>query len=188
MAAHALRSGGWADRVLVAVAFVTIVGTDAVYMELIRNQGSPGSPGDPAVLVPVFVAFYLVAMALLLALSLAAAAPLMKARPALRAAASAGLLVMGLVAAFSIGVPLLIAGMLAVAATILSLRARSTLQTWVSAAAAATIALVVLVVGFQASWNYIQCPATGQGSGTTAGFFGGSSYTCNGGRLIIGSQ
>ena len=167
---------------------MTVVGTDAAYMDLIRNQGSPGLPGDPAVLVPVFVAFYLVAVALLLALSLASASPLMNARPALRAAASGGLLAMGLAAAFSIGVPLLIAGMLAVAATILSLRARSTLRTWVSVAVAATIALVVLAVGFQVSWNYIQCPATGQSSGTTPGFFGASSYTCNGGRLTVASQ
>ena len=186
MATRVLRSGGWADRVLVSVAFVTVVGTDAAYVEIIRSQPG-GPPPDVEVAVPIFVTFYLVAMALLLAASLAEVSPLAKARPALRAAASAGLLVMGVLAAFSIGVPLLLAGMVAVASTILSLTADPTRRPWVGAAVAAVAAVAVLVIGFQASWNYIQCPASGQTSGSTAGFFSSSSYTCNGGQLTITS-
>ena len=85
-----------AARVLVAVAVVTIAAVVAVYVSLIRGQGGPSTPD---VLTVPFLAAYQVLMALLLLASLLVPPPV---RPAFRAAPSAGLLILGWLAAMSI--------------------------------------------------------------------------------------
>jgi hypothetical protein len=179
-------SEGRAARVLVAVSTVSLIAIVAGYIAIIRSQGAP--PPDNVVTVP-FVAGYLLTMAVLLAVSLAEGPGIVRLRPALRGAAAAGLLVLGFIAAFSIGVPVLITGGLATGATVLALTARPSFKATLSAVVAAIVSVVVLGVGFQISWQTIVCPATGQSGGTTASVFTpGKTYECNDGVLTITSQ
>ena len=168
-----------AERVLVVVAAVAVAATDAAYIAIIRSQSGPGTPD---VLTVPFVASYQLLMALLLVASLIVRRG---ARPAIRGAAAAGLLVMGWLAAMSVGIPLLIAAALAMGATVLALNARSGFWPLVSTAGGVVLAVALLVVGFEFSWRYLVCPPTGQMSGTTATFTPGQSviYDCNEGVL-----
>jgi hypothetical protein len=170
--------------VLVSVAFLIVVVTDAGYVGIINNQAVSGdSPPDS--LTPVFVAAYLGAMALLLGLSLSPTSAMLKVRPALLAAASVGLLVLGILGLFSIGLPIIIAAALAIAAAVMAISARPTRGAVQSAAAAAVVTLALLVGGLEFSWGHIICPQTGHMGGTTAGFFTGRSYECNNGQLTF---
>jgi len=148
-----------AERVLVAVAVVVIAATEVGYMLLIRAQGGP--PSDTPWVVP-FVAGYLVLMAALLAASTLVPAT---ARVALRGGASAGLLVLGVLAAFSIGLAVLIAAALALASAVV---ARPRGREVLSAFGGGVIAVALLLAGFQLSWSHVVCPATGQSGGSTA--------------------
>ena len=168
-----------AERVLVAVAVVVIAATEVGYMLLIRAQGGP--PSDTPWVVP-FVAGYLVLMAALLAASTLVPAT---ARVALRGGASAGLLVLGVLAAFSIGLAVLIAAALAIAATVLGLRAKPGGRALSAAGAGAVASIVILLGGFQVVWSHVVCQPTGQSGGSTAGLFGGSAYDCNNGVLTV---
>ena len=165
------------QRVLVGVAVIALAAIVALYLAIVRSQG--GAPIDTPWVVP-FVAGYLVLMALLLALSLLVPQGV---RPVLRGAASAGLLVLGVLAAFSIGVAVLIAAALAMAATFLDLSAKPGARSVASAVAGALVAVVSLLVGFQISWTHIECPPSGESGGTTAGFIHENSYQCSDGRL-----
>ena len=170
-----------AARVLTAVAAVAVLATDALYVSLIRGQGGPGAPGPPDVLTVPFVAGYQLFMAALLAASLFAPAA---TAPVLRGAASGGLVVLGVLGAFSIGLPLLIAGFLAIAATVLAIRARPRALSIASAVGAAVVSVAVLAAGFEFAWHYLVCPPAVQMEGTTAGLFGDSiSYRCADGVL-----
>ncbi len=154
---------------LVGVAVVAIAATDAGYLLLIRGQGG-GDPDTPWV-VP-FVAGYLVLMAVLLGVSLIANP---RIRTGLRGAASAGLVLLGLISAFSIGLGVLIAAGLATAAMVLDMRSKS--RAVGPAAIGAVAAVVVLLVGFEISWTHIECPRTGESGGSTAGL-PSTSYEC----------
>ena len=162
-------------RALVWAAIAGLVAVDALYLAIVYFQGGPDPPG---VLTVPFVAAYLAIMAALLGASLPAPA---SAKLVLRAAASAGLLVMGVVAAFSIGLLVLVIAALSVAATVNLLGTRPKIL--IAAGAAALLAVAVLVVGLQVTSRYIVCPATGSGGGTTGGLFGQESYQCDNGRL-----
>ena len=166
-----------AERVLIALAVVTIVATDVAYLMLIRTQGGQTAPD---VLTVPFVACFMAALASLLAGSLFVAPG---ARPALRAGASAGLVVLGWMGAFSIGVGLLLAALFAIAATVLALAAWPGAVSLASAGITAVLVVGVLVGGFELSWRYLVCPPNVQMSGTTAGFFGTTTYECIDGRL-----
>src|SRR6266849_1424882 len=95
-------------RVTSLVAFAIVLATDVLYVALIDSQGQ----GVPMVYVPRFVAGYLAVMAALIGAALLPAREIAVIRFPLRAAAAGGLLVMGLLAAFSVGAPLVVAGLL----------------------------------------------------------------------------
>lgn len=158
-----------------------MIGTAAIvalYLAIIRSQGGPSTPD---VLTVPFVASYLLLMALLLAVSLLVPPA---ARPALRGAAAGGLFVLGVLALFSIGLAIVLTAGLAIAATVLAIADRPGAKSVVSAVVAGVVAVAVLVAGFEFSWHYLVCPATGQQGGATAGFAGeGFSYDCNNGVL-----
>ena len=169
-----------AARVLVAVAVLAIAATAAAYVLIIRSQGEHGTPD---VLTVPFVASYQLLMALLLLASLLVPPPV---RPAFRAAPSAGLLILGWLAAMSIGIPLLLAAGLAMGATVLAIDARPGRRIVISTAVAAALAVALLVGGFEFSWSYLVCPPTGESGGTTASLLGrGVSYDCNNGVLTV---
>jgi hypothetical protein len=162
---------GRSFRILVATSIVAIVAIEALYLAIVTNQGGP--PPDTTWITP-FVAGFLAVAAVLMLVWLAISGPL---RAGLLGSASGGLLLMGVLSAFSIGVPVLIAAALSTAGLVLTVRRRPVAKTIVSAIAGIVVSVGLLVGGFQVAWQRIEGPATGQSGGTTASFIGpGESY------------
>jgi hypothetical protein len=171
---------GRAARIMASSAFAIVLLADALYVGLI--MGEANRPLDMFT-VP-FVAGYLVIMAALLGVSLLQRPRIVAARTALRAAAAGGLLVLGIVAAFSIGLPFIVAGALATGATVRTLRGPLVTASSLSAVAAAVVSVVVLVAGFEVTERLIVCPAQGSIGGGGSGFVTGPYYyECVDGRL-----
>jgi hypothetical protein len=170
-------------RFMAWFAIVFAVATDAVY--LVLKLGSGGASLD-AVTVG-FIAFYLVALAALLGASLIRRLSAGVRLP-LRAAAAGGLLVLGILAISSIGLPLLIAGAMATGATVRTLRGPFATPSSLSAVAAAVVAVAVLVAGFEVTDRMIVCPAHGSASGGGTGLVSGPyHYECVDGLLSFHS-
>jgi hypothetical protein len=172
-----------AARFMAWFALVFALATDAAYLLLKVGQS------DTAINVftVAFVACYLGLLATLLGASL------MRrwsagVRLSFRAGASAGLLVLGVLAISSIGLPLLIAGAMATGATVRTLQGPFVTPSSLSAVAAAVLAVVVLVVGFEVSGRAIVCPAHGSTSGGGTGLVTGPYfYECINGQLTFHS-
>src|SRR5260370_4867721 len=91
---------------------------------------------------------------------------------------------MGVLAIFSIGLPLLIAGAMATGATVRTLRGPFLTASSLSAVAAAAVAVVVLVAGFEVTERLIVCPAHGSSGGGGTGLVTGPyCYDCIGWRV-----
>ena len=162
-------------------AIVLVLADVIVYQILIRSQD--GSSPESAATVP-FVTGFLVLMAVLLWLSLLGRSPLGALRPALRAAPAAGLLVLGFLALFSIGLPIFLAGILATIAAVLAQIDPPSRNAVLSGVAAAVIAVTVLVAGFEVTQRIILCPPTGSMGGGGSGFLTGAyHYECVNGKL-----
>src|SRR5258708_18458185 len=143
-------------RFMTWFALIFAPATGGVYLLLILGQG-----GAQADIVTVgFVASYLVLLAALLAASLSRRWSAV-VRLSLRAGATSGLLVLGVLAIFSIGLPLLIAGAMATGATVRTLRGPFLTASSLSAVAAAAVAVVVLVAGVVVTERPIVCPTHG---------------------------
>lgn len=170
---------GRATRVLVAVAAVLVVVTDALYLAIVFNQGVYQLES----FTTPFIVAYLALMAGLLAASL------MKrwsvaVRAAFRAAAAAGLLVLGVLGLMSIGLGLVIAAAMAIAATVRTLRGPLFAASNLLGAASAVIAVAVLIAGFEVTGRMIVCPSSGSMSGGGSGFLTGPYYyDCVNGHL-----
>jgi hypothetical protein len=174
-------------RFMTWFALIIALASDAAYLSLTRGQagGQQGLVLD--VFTLPFVAGYVFVLASLLAASL-----MHRWKPAirtsLRAAASGGLLVLGVIAIFSIGLPLVIAGAMATGATVRTLRGPMFTRSSVSAVAAAIAAVAVLVAGFEVTERVIVCPDQGTVTGGGAGFVTGPyHYECINGRLAFHS-
>jgi hypothetical protein len=170
---------GRSTRILVAVPIVVVVAADALYVAIVVNQ----DPKPPELFTLPFIAAYLALMAVLLAVSLlprwSAAA-----RTALRAAVGGGLLVLGLFALMSIGLPLLIAGGMAAAATVRTMQGPMPKRSSLMGAASAVIAVAVLIAGFEVTGRMIVCPSSGSMSGGGSAFLTGPYYyDCVNGHL-----
>ena len=167
------------------VAIVIVLATDVLYVVLIRSQGG----AQPEVYLPFFVGGYLALMAALIALALIPRPGVARVRPALRIAAITGLVVLGFLASFSIGVPILIAGLLVVVALVRSAAPVSgTRFAFVSGVAAGSVALLVLIAGFEVTDHLIVCPQTGTAAGSGRGIVTGPyHYECNEGQLTYHS-
>ncbi|HKW07925.1 MAG TPA: hypothetical protein VJS19_10205 [Candidatus Dormibacteraeota bacterium] len=164
-------------RVLTWFAIAALVAIDALYLSIINLQGGPDAPD---VLTVPFVATFLALMAICLRASLLAPA---RVKLPLRAAASAGLVVMGMIGAFSIGLLILVVAGLSIAVTAGTPATR--LGSIIAAGIASVAVVGILVIGFEISWHHIVCPATGSGGGTTAGFVSQTAYSCQNGVLTI---
>jgi hypothetical protein len=176
------RSEGRAVRLLVWIPIFSLVVVAAGYVAIIRNDAE--RPAD--ILTAPFVVAYLGLMAALLAISVLDTSVVRGLRPALRGAASAGLLVLGVLGLFSVGLPILIAGVVATAGAVVTVASRPTAVAAVSAVVAGLVAVAVLLAGFEFVWHYLVCPSTGISAGTTAGIFVSSySYECSYGHLTI---
>lgn len=165
-------------------AFAIVLLADALYAGLIQGQAYRA----PDAYTAPFVAGYLFLLAVLLGVSLVRTPRIVAMRTALRAAPAGGLLVLGILAAFSIGLPLAVAGMLAAGASVRTLKGRLWAPSGLVAAAAAVLAVAVLVAGFEVTERMIVCPATGNMSGGGNGFVTGPyHYECVEGRLSFHS-
>lgn len=174
---------GRSTRILVAVPIVIVVVADALYVAIVVNQ----DPRPPEVYTLPFIAAYLALVAVLLAVSLmhrwSAAV-----RTSFRAAAAGGLLVLGVLALFSIGLPLVIAGAMAAAATVRTLRGPMFTPSSLLGVASAVIAVAVLIAGFEVTERIIVCPAQGSIGGGGSGFVTGPYYyDCVNGQLSFHS-
>lgn len=173
-------------RVLVAVPIVVVIVMDALYAAIAVNQNSLDHAPPEKFIFP-FLGAYLAVMAVLLIASLIRrwSAP---ARTALRAAAAGGLLVLGVVAMFSIGLPLVIAGAMATAATVRTASRHRVMLSSLSAVGAAMIAVTILVAGFEVTERLIVCPDHGTMGGGGSGFVTGPyQYECVEGKLTLHS-
>jgi hypothetical protein len=164
-------------------ALILALATAVAYLWLKLGQ----SDAAVDVYTVVFVAGYLVLMAALLLTSLtrlSRTAWLIR----LRAAAAGGLLVLGILAIFSIGLPLVIAGAMATGSTVRTLRGPFRTSASLTAVAAAVVAVIVLVAGFEVTERLIVCPSQGtrtvSGSGLVTGPY---HYECVNGRLSFHS-
>lgn len=107
-------------------------------------------------------------------------------RPALLGLSAAGLLGLGALAIFSIGVALLLGGALAAAATVAALAARPGLAGAGQVLAGVFLALALLAGGMEATERWITCPPTGYLGGSGQGLFSGPyHYECVDGRLTM---
>jgi hypothetical protein len=165
---------------VVWAAIILVLADLVVYGLLIRGQGEP----QPDAFTVPFVAAYLSLMALALWLSLLDRPLLASLRPALRATAAAGLLPLGIIAAMSIGLPIFAAGVLAAIAAVRALAGPRLRTAVLSEVAAAVIAVLVLVGGFELTQRLILCPPSGTIGGSGSGFLmGGYHYQCVNGTL-----
>src|ERR1700730_5886493 len=167
-----LRRLVWFPIVIVAIS-------DIGYVLIIRTQDSHSPDGFRV----LFVAAYLALMAVMLGVSLLDRPVIIRVRPALRAGAAAGLLILGVLAVFSIGIPIVAAGALATGA---AGRAASGLRLpgVITEIAAAAVAIAVLVAGFEVTERLIVCPAKGVSGGSGYGLIsGGYHWTCVDGKL-----
>jgi hypothetical protein len=183
MVIHRDAHVGRVTAALVWISIALVLAVVVLYLLIIRGQG--GVPPDGAATVP-FVAGYLLIMAVLQWVSLLDHPTLVPLRPAMRGAAAAGLLVMGVVAAFSIGVPIFLAGILAAIAAIRALAGTKPRNGVLSEIAAAAIAVAVLVGGFAVTQRIIVCPPTGTIGGSSSGFLTVAyHYQCVNGTLTF---
>ena len=166
-------------RVTSLVAFAIVLATDVLYIGLIEAQGPDFQP-----YVPRFVASYLAVMAALIGIALVPRPEIAAVRVPMRAAA--GLITLGFIAAFSIGLPLVAAGVLTTVALTRTSRQPGSGLRRLARLGAALLAVGLLVAGFEITGRLIVCPETGTGGGTSAGFVtGGDSYQCSQGTLTF---
>lgn len=166
-------------RSLVWIATGIPLVMDAIYLGVIRLQGA--FPPDRYTVG--FVAGYVLLMSGMLACStLPRATRVLSA--GLRAGAATGLIVLGVLAAFSIGLPLLIAGVVAIVAAARTIAGSWWKTTSLFGAVSAVIAVAVLITGFEVTERMISCPAHGYMGGSGTGFITGPyHYECMNGRL-----
>jgi hypothetical protein len=166
--------------VLVAISTISVAALAAAYIAIVSSQGGP--PPDNVVTVP-FVSAYLIANALLLALSLVPSRRFSALRPALRLGPAAGLLVLAFLSMLEPALLVALIVLVAAVITVVSARSRGAL---VSGIVAAVLAVSVLVVGLAVTWQIIVCPRSGQSGGSTVGLFATSyTYECNDGVLTV---
>src|SRR6267378_5188554 len=137
----------------VAAAVIAAV-TDVLYFGIVLGQGGHDSIRWRVAFVATFVAV----LAMTAALSSRASASAW--RPGLLGLSTIGLLAMGFIAIFSIGLPLLVAGALAFIALVASLGAARQPAGVLKAGAGALVAVVIFVGGFEASERAIACSPT----------------------------
>ncbi len=167
-------------RWLVLPAAVLAVLMDAVYWQLV-GQGITNMPLPYRV---PFVAVFIFAMAVAATASLEER--LRDVRAALLALSATGLLALGWLAIFSIGLPLLIVGGIMAAAAFTAVIASRQPRGALMAVAGVVAALVLLVTGFELTERVISCPATGYASGGGQRLVTGPyHYQCVDGRLTI---
>jgi hypothetical protein len=164
---------------LSVVAVTIVVAVDGLYIGLIYAQGRSDMP-----YIPWFVSGYLAVVAAMIAGALLPRPEVVRIRVLLRAAAAAGLFVLGFLAAFSIGSPLVLAAFLVMLALTRTARGARLGVARLSGLVAAAIAVAVLLAGLEITQRLIVCPEAGSTAGGGSGFLTGPyQYECVNGEL-----
>jgi hypothetical protein len=173
-AGRSLRRVGVIVAIVVATVDVLYIG----YAVFVQRATS-----DMPWVVP-FVATYLGLLAVCALLSATGSAG--SWRIALLGACAGGLVVLGFLALFSVGLPLFVMGLVSIAALVRAIRGATNRGLAAGASiAGAVIAVLVLLAGFEIADRIIACPP-GAVSGGGSGFLTPSySYTCQNGRTIV---
>lgn len=140
MAVRQRAARDWASLLAAAIGFATVV----AYIAIIVNQDTDSSD-YPRV---AFVTLYFAALS---AAAFASVSVNGRRCVTMRSAATAGFLFWGLIAAASIGLPLLIAGLMALVALIRTLRVVPGSGLWASAVAVVTVLTGVAGIALTAS-------------------------------------
>jgi hypothetical protein len=157
---------------LVALALVLL--TDLAYIGLINSQGYSVRP-----YIPRFVGGYLAVMAAMIGVALLPRVEIGRIRVPLRAAAAAGLLVLGFVAALSIGPPLAIAGLLMTFVLSRTARESRSRPARLSGLVAAAVSVAILLAGLEVSQRWIVCaPGSNSAGGAASLILGSFQYEC----------
>jgi hypothetical protein len=167
-------------RVGLIVAIVVAV-VDALYIWFVGFV--QGATSDMPWVLP-FVAPYLGLLAVCALLSATGSSS--SWRIALLGASAGGLVVLGFLALFSVGLPLLVVGLVSIAALVRAIRGATKPRLATGASiAGALIAILVMLAGSEITDRVIACrPGVVSGGGT--GFLTDSySYTCQNGRTIV---
>ncbi len=172
-----------AARHWVVLSAVTVAcAVDIVYVSQII--GPPGGRPDPLVWRSPFVAFFIAMMAI--AAALAVRPSTVGWRTLLLGLSAVGLLAMGYLAIFSLGLPLLVAGLGVLVVLIGAVAASRQPAGVLRAAAGGLLALVIFFGGLELTARAISCPAHGFEGGTGSSFFGDPyHYLCVDGKLTI---
>lgn len=166
------------------VAGVIAAAVDATYLRIV-------SADNPQFLTTPFLAVFLALMAICALLSSRESAR--RVRSVLLGAAAGGLIVLGVLAAFSIGVPLLAGGVIALIglfsgpdpARRSGEKSERRRQLGI-AAAGALVAAVALVAGLEVATFAVKCPQHGSMSGGGIDLIGRSyQYSCANGQLTL---
>ena len=128
-------------RVVLFVAAAIVALTDLLYIVLINAQGESPQP-----YIARFVGGYLAVVVAMVAVSTLSRPEIVRIRVALRAASAGVLLVLGFLAAFSIGVLIVGAGLLVGFALT---RTKSRPAQWWTGVVATLVSVGVLLAGFQ---------------------------------------
>lgn len=162
------------------VAAVIVALTDLLYVVLINAQGESAQP-----YIPRFVGGYLAVVAAMVAVSMLPRAEIVRIRVALRAASAGVLLVLGFLAAFSIGVPLVAAGVLVTLALSKTAREVRSRPARLSGLVAAALSVALLLGGLELAQRAIVCPPGRNEAGGGASLILGSyQYRCANGELV----
>ena len=166
-------------RIVSILAFAIVLATDVLYVVLINAQGQSAQP-----YIARFVGGYLAVMAALIAVALVPRPETVRIRVALRAAAAGGLLLMGFLASFSIGLPLVLAGFLVFFTLTRTARENRSRPARLSGLVAAAVAVAVLLTGLEVTQRLIVCPDEGTQAGGGSGLITGPyQYECNNGTM-----
>jgi hypothetical protein len=156
-------------RWVVLSAVTAACAVDIVYVSQII--GPPGGRPDPLVWRSPFVAFFIAVMAIAAALAVRPSAAAW--RTILVGLSAVGLVAMGYLGIFSIGLPLLVAGLGLLVVLIGAVAASGQPAGVLRAAAGGLLALVIFFGGLELTARAIMCPAHGFEGGTGSSFFGG---------------
>lgn len=165
------------------IAFAIVVVVVGLYIGIIDAQGPSNQP-----YVPRFVGAFLAVMAALIVIALLPRPEIALIRAPMRAAAAGGLLMLGIFAAFSIGLPLVIAGFIVTFALSRTERTPRRGPARLSGLVAAALTVAILIAGLDVTQRLIACPDSGQSAGSGSSLVSGSfAYECNNGRLTMHS-
>lgn len=173
---------GAALRWVVLAAVIVACAVDILYVSQI--VGPPDGRGNSLAWRSTFVAFFIAVMAIAAALAVRPSAA--GWRTILLGLSAVGLLAMGYLAIFSIGLPLLVAGLGVLAVLIGAVVASRQPAAAMRAAAGGLLALAIFFGGLELTARVISCPAHGFEGGTGSSFVGGPyHYLCVDGKLTI---